>query len=215
MHSFPAWRSALKCAVWSLHRVWWTSERVSNFTQRPKVFFSLSPAKVIRRINGYYSFINCDLRRECQKLYRPWFVLCRQLGRVPIAGSPLNFFSPPIPWKSSGNPNHVQFRQCGRAEINTFPTWSWNISCFSQSVHAVVAQGEFQLPSMTDIHWKTLKRYLPRHRSLSPTGRLSRTQQASLPFHSHAFCKAARLATPSSWSARNAPTQWTKTLRWR
>ena len=50
----------------------------------------------------------------------------------------------------------------------------------------------------------------------SPTGRLSRTQQASLPYHSHAFfCKAARLAPPSSRNACNAPTQWTQTLRWR
>ena len=123
------WHSQLPCLTFSIKMCSvkpppcvvdkWTSEQRDSNTSRS---FHCLLAKATCQINGYYNFINCDLCRKCQKLCRPWVMLCRQLGRVPIAGSPLNFFSPSIPWKSSGNPNHVHFRQCGKAEINTFPT---------------------------------------------------------------------------------------------
>ena len=140
----------------------WTSEWRDSNTSRS---FRCLLAKATCRINGYYNFINCDLRRKCEMLCRPWFMLCRQLGRVPIARFPPNLFSSPIPRKSSGNPNHVQFGQCGKAEFNAL-TWSWNIFCFSQSVYAIVSQGEFQPLSMTDIHWETVKRYLSQQKSI-------------------------------------------------
>ena len=51
------------------------------------------------------------------------------------------------------------------------------------------AQEEFQPPSMTDIYREMMKRY----HDPSPIRRLSLTQQASLPYHSHAFCKSRQI----------------------
>ena len=71
-----------------------------------------------------------------------------------------------------------------------------NITYFLFSVDQYMqlfAQGEFQPPPMTDIYRETVKRYHDRGLP-SPTRRLSRSQQASLPYHSHAFCKSRQIA---------------------
>ena len=55
------------------------------------------------------------------------------------------------------------------------------------------AQGEFQPPPLKDIYRETERRYnsrMPYPNPLSPSHRAMRGQQATLPYHSHAFCKS-------------------------
>ena len=68
------------------------------------------------------------------------------------------------------------------------------------------AQGEFQPSSVTDIYWETVKHCHDRG-SPSATRSLYRSQPASLRTSCTCSIRAARSATPSLQSARNAPTQ--------
>ena len=133
----------------------------------------------------------------------------------PIAGCLLNFSSPPILCKSSGNPNHVLFGQCRNAEINSSSNFIIKYFVVSDDQYMrLFAQKESQPSSLTDIYRETVKRYHDKGPPFPPGGSPAPNRPAS-PTTRTRSVRAARSPTSSSQSAHNATTQWTQTLRWR
>ena len=66
IHSFPAWRSALKRTVWSLHRLRWAGGQVAAWLEDQKVPW-LFVAKLVCSKYIYLSILFCSCREKTKR----------------------------------------------------------------------------------------------------------------------------------------------------